>query len=195
VKSIRVPAAASVAAALVMALFAAGAQAQTYKVLYSFKGGTDGESPYAGLIQDAKGNLYGTTFDGGSPDPMYSGWGTVFKLSQTGKETALYRFCGHPGCTDGIGPWAGVTQDAKRNFYGTTHWGGASGRGTVFELSNAGKETVLYSLPGNADLYMYAGVIRDAEGNLYGTTPNSASRFAYALLHFFPTTPLLFSPP
>jgi uncharacterized repeat protein (TIGR03803 family) len=90
VKSTRLSAAASVAAGFVMAILAAqSAEAQTYTVLYSFTGGTDGIDPAAGVIQDAEGNLYGTTFGGGT-----SGKGTVFKLSITGKETVLHSFTG-----------------------------------------------------------------------------------------------------
>jgi len=58
-------------------------------VLYSFTGGNDGAVPFAGLIRDASGNLYGTTFSGGAP-----GYGTVFKLDATGKESVLYSFTG-----------------------------------------------------------------------------------------------------
>jgi len=89
--------AASLAARCVMALLATpSAQAQTYKVLYSFSGKPDGALPYAGLIQDAQGNFYGTTYAGGAFDR-----GTVFKLSKTGKETVLYAFVGG---ADGWGP-------------------------------------------------------------------------------------------
>jgi uncharacterized repeat protein (TIGR03803 family) len=136
-------------------------------VLYSFKSGADGANPYAGVIQDGHGNLYGTTWLGGG------GRGVVFKISKTGKETILYGFNGAP---DGANPTAGVTQDAQGNLYGTTTNGGSAecsgnGCGTVFRLSKTGQETVLYSFKGEADgLYPHEGVIRDEEGNLYGTT-------------------------
>ena len=141
------------------------------RVLHSFKGGADGANPYAGVIQDALGNLYGTTqFGGNTTCP--SGCGMVFKLSKTGKETVLYSFKGAP---DGSNPTAGVIQDAQGNLYGTTTNAGAgcsgSGCGVVFKLSKTGKERVLYSFKGGADgLYPHGGVIRDCEGNLYGTT-------------------------
>jgi len=96
-------------------------------VLYSFRGGVDGEYPYAGLIQDAAGNLYGTTSYGGA-----SGAGTIYKVDTTGKETVLYGF---GGGANGASPQAGLVQDAVGNLYGTTKYGGASGAGTVFELS------------------------------------------------------------
>jgi uncharacterized repeat protein (TIGR03803 family) len=153
---------ASVAAACVITLLAAqSAQAQTYSVLYSFKGSPDGGTPFAGVILDTKGNLYGTTYAGGA-----SSDGTVFEVSKTGKETALYSF----DYTDGTNPTGGLIRDAEGNLYGTTYGGGASGGGTVFELSKTGKETVLYSFKGGTDgVNPFAGVIMDANGNLYGT--------------------------
>jgi uncharacterized repeat protein (TIGR03803 family) len=144
-------------------------QAGKETVLYRFKGG-DGASPYARLTQDAQGNLYGTTYEGGA-----YGKGTVFRLSKTGKETVLYSFCRKSGCADGANPYGGVIQDAHGNLYGTTLGGGDTacfgGCGTVFKLDTAGKEAVLHSFTGGADGgNPYAGVIQDAHGNLYGTT-------------------------
>ena len=67
------------------------ARGQTHTVLYSFKGGADGAYPQAGVIRDAAGNLYGTTFNGGDPtcSSPFSGCGIVFKVDATGKETLL----------------------------------------------------------------------------------------------------------
>ena len=61
--------------------------------------------------------------------------------------SVLYSFCSAPNCTDGEYPLDGVglVQDATGNLYGTTSSGGANGYGTVFELDNAGQETVLHS--------------------------------------------------
>jgi uncharacterized repeat protein (TIGR03803 family) len=138
--------------------------------LYSFKGGADGVSPYAGVIQDAQGNLYGTTFYGGEV-ACSGGCGTVFKLSKTGKETVLYRF---KGGADGASPIAGVIQDADGTLYGTAVLGGdttcAGGCGVVFKLNKTGKLTVLHRFTGGSDGGQPAtGVIQDAHGNLYGT--------------------------
>jgi uncharacterized repeat protein (TIGR03803 family) len=169
-------AAASALAACVVAILAAQSQAQTYQVLYVFKGAPDGSGPAAGVIQDAQGNLYGTTFSGGNSNcgADASGCGTVFKLSATGLETVLYRFTGGP---DGSNPLAGVIPDAEGNLYGTTYWGGDTsscspyGCGVVFKLDSSGIETVLYSFKGGADgSFPQAGLIQDAQGNLYGTT-------------------------
>jgi uncharacterized repeat protein (TIGR03803 family) len=132
-------------------------------VLHSFTCGADGRSPYAGVIRDVHGNLYGTTFEGGA-----IGLGAVFKLSKRGKETVLYSFTGGK---DGGYPEAEVTQDAEGNLYTTTSYGGASGGGTVFKLSRTDKGTALYSFTLGKDGGMpLVGLIRDAEGHLYGAT-------------------------
>src|SRR5436190_2003791 len=106
------------------ALATTEASAQTLTTLYSFTG-SDGARPYAGLIADASGNLYGTTDNGGA-----SGYGTVFKVTPTGTETVLYSFTGG---SDGAYPLAGLIADASGNLYGTTYLGGANGYGTVFK--------------------------------------------------------------
>ncbi len=133
-------------------------------VLHKFAGGTDGEYPYAGLLQDAEGNLYGTTEDGGS------GYGTVFTVDAIGKYTVLHRFSGQ---NDGEYPGFGsLVRDTNGNLYGTTYQGGRSGAGTIFEVSKNGKETVLYNfrLTGTKGSQPLAGLFRDEEHNLYGTT-------------------------
>jgi len=136
-------------------------------VLYSFAGtgAGDGEYPNAALVMDAQGNLYGTTDVGGA-----FGYGTVFKLDTTGKETVLHSFSGAGG--DGAFPFGGVVSDGQGNLYGTTEAGGTSNCGTVFKLDTTGKETVLYSFAGMGGdgRSPWAGVVRDGQGNLYGTT-------------------------
>lgn len=136
-------------------------------VLYSFKGGSDGENPYAPLILDTEGNFYGTTAYGGNA----ANGGIVFKLSKSGEETVLHRFTGRFG--DGYNPMAGLARDSRGNLYGTTYYGGAYGAGTVFKLDLMGNETVLYSFTGGGDGGLpIAGLILDSEENLYGTTPD-----------------------
>lgn len=136
-------------------------------VLHSFAGtgAGDGEYPNAALVWDGQGNLYGTTVVGGA-----SGYGTVFKLDTTGKETVLHSFSGAGG--DGAFPLGGVVRDEQGNLYGTTEVGGTSNCGTVFKLDTTGKETVLYSFAGMGGdgRSPWAGVVRDGQGNLYGTT-------------------------
>ncbi|HUD26346.1 MAG TPA: choice-of-anchor tandem repeat GloVer-containing protein [Burkholderiaceae bacterium] len=140
--------------------------------IYSFTGGADGGSPYAGVIRDEDGNLYGTTFLGGTYNV-----GVVFKLDQSGKETVLYTF---NGGTDGGFPQAGLTRDEDGNLYGATMGGGngssscpfgSSGCGVIFKLDSSGNETVLYTFSGGADGDSPdASLLRDEDGNLYGTT-------------------------
>jgi uncharacterized repeat protein (TIGR03803 family) len=165
VKSIRYGRLRSVVIALIMPLLAAAAHAQTYSVLHKFQGQPDGAYPSA-VIQDATGNLYGTTENGGA----YT-FGTVFKLSKAG-ETVLYSFCpGGDPCTDGISPRAGLIRDAAGNLYGTTYGGGMTGRGVVFEVDTTGTYSVLYNFAGGLDgSGPMAGLIQDASGNFYGTT-------------------------
>jgi uncharacterized repeat protein (TIGR03803 family) len=151
-------------------------------VLYNFcvrTNCTDGEMPYAGLVFDQKGNLYGTTLFGGA----YSG-GAVFKLTPGGKETVLYSFCqeGYP-CADGENPYATLLFDQKGNLFGTTYYGGTFnsswclyGCGIVFKLTPKGKETVLYNFCAQGGYnctdgrHPDAGLVFDQTGNLYGTT-------------------------
>jgi uncharacterized repeat protein (TIGR03803 family) len=133
-------------------------------------------------VQDAKGNLYGTTALGGNPGCYTdNGCGTVFKLDTTGKETVLYSFTGG---SDGANPFGGLVR-ILGDLYGTTDLGGAYGGGTVFKLDtagkNAGQETVLHSFGGAAgdgatpDI---GGQVRDSQGNLYGTTLNGGTNFS-----------------
>jgi uncharacterized repeat protein (TIGR03803 family) len=132
-------------------------------VLHNFTNGADGGIAYGGVIRDWKGNLYGTTNQGGA-----SNAGVVFKIDTSGNETVLYTFTGG---SDGGYPLGGVILDSKGNLYGTTNGGGASGAGVVFKIDTSGNETVLYSFTGGSDGgFPLAGVILDSKGNLYGTT-------------------------
>jgi uncharacterized repeat protein (TIGR03803 family) len=144
-------------------------QAQTYTLLYSFTGGSDGKWPYSSLIEDSAGNLYGTASAGGLNCFNPDGCGTVFELAPNGTFTLLHSFTDD---SDGGGPLAGVIRDAAGSLYGTTNYGpGGSGVGTVFKLSSGNKETVLHAFTGAPDgASPSAPVVLDAAGNLYGTT-------------------------
>jgi uncharacterized repeat protein (TIGR03803 family) len=134
--------------------------------LYKFKGAPDGSCPESLLVADKAGNLYGTTYMGGS-----SLAGTVFKVDTKGNETILYSFCSQTGCSDGQYPYPGVILDPAGNLYGVTTSGGSIGAGEVFELDTAGNITVLYSFSGGSDGSGPSSVlVFDAAGNLYGTT-------------------------
>jgi uncharacterized repeat protein (TIGR03803 family) len=156
-------------------------------VLHTFTGSPDGAIagagvPYANLLRDSAGNLYGTTGGGG----VY-GAGTVFEIDPAGNETILYNFCSQGGsaCTDGEGPFAGVVRDSEGNLYGTTIAGGANSFcasyavtcGTVFKLSSSGEETVLHSFAGypTDGAGPVSGLVLDPAGNLYGTTESGGS--------------------
>jgi uncharacterized repeat protein (TIGR03803 family) len=131
----------------------------------------NGDEPIAGLIMDAAGNLYGTTFYGGA-----YGNGTIFELTPHAgvwAETVLYSFTG--ASSAGFWPNSRLVFDASGNLYGTTFFGGQFQVGTVFELSPAAggswTETTIHDFnPKNLDgSYPHAGLIVDASGNLYGT--------------------------
>jgi uncharacterized repeat protein (TIGR03803 family) len=138
-------------------------------VVYSFAGGADGRNPATGVIADAAGNLYGTTYFGGPSDA-----GTVFKVAHDGTETVLHAFTG----ADGANPLSDLLMDKRGNIYGTANQGGANGEGTVFEITAAGKFKTLYSFLGGdsgdgenpaGDLYM------DKQGTIYSTTMNGGA--------------------
>jgi uncharacterized repeat protein (TIGR03803 family) len=172
-------------------------------ILYNFctnKNGVqclDGEGPAAGLVLDSRGNLYGTTENGGGqPCPSdLNGCGTVFELSPSSApggswtQTVLYSFCAselNGQCLDGSHPLSQLIFDASGNLFGTTMAGGTGhladsfDDGVIFQLSpgaNSWKETVLYDFcstgqgnycPDGVD--PQAGLTFDKSGNLYGTT-------------------------
>jgi hypothetical protein len=166
----------------------------TESLLYVFQGGSDGNQPQSGLIFDGKGDLYGTTYLGGSGycDGYGAGCGSVFELASPLKagdpwtESILYSFNGLGGAYyDGAGPWGGVVFDSKGNLYGTTSAGGASRcyssesdcGGIVFQLARPTAkglpwtENIIYEFGSNAyGSYPMSTLVFDKNGNLYGTT-------------------------
>lgn len=136
-------------------------------VLYRFNR-LDACSPFAGLVRDARGNLYGTTYVGG----VYND-GTVFKLDTTGALTVLHSFNWE---LDGDMPLAGLLMDAAGNLYGITEFL-AGYSGDVFKVSSTGVFTVLHAFtsPPEDGRYPAAGLFRDKAGNLYGTTQAGGS--------------------
>jgi uncharacterized repeat protein (TIGR03803 family) len=103
-------------------------------ILHNFQNnGTDGYNPYAPMIRDSLGNLYGVTYSGGSTQGCSNGCGTVFKISTSGVETILHDFVGNG--TDGINPQGSLVMDSQGNLYGTTFTGGVGNLGTVFEIT------------------------------------------------------------
>jgi uncharacterized repeat protein (TIGR03803 family) len=153
-------------AAAMSFFFGLAAQANAETLWHSFGYGADGTSPTANLIYRA-GYFYGTTATGGRGD------GTVFKINAAGVETVLYSFQG--GLNDGANPTAGLIRIGG-TFYGTTASGGRYGDGTVFKITTAGVETMLYSFQGgpNDGANPRASLI-NVGGTLYGTTEYGGS--------------------
>src|ERR1035437_8894175 len=161
----------------------------TLTTLYSFcsqTNCTDGATPYAGLVQAANGDLYGTTYYGGT-----NGGGTVFKITQGGTLTTLYSFCSQTNCTDGTGPGAGLVQAANGDFFGTTQVGGANDGGTAFKITPSGTLTTLYSFCSQTNCadgaYPYAGLVQLANGDLYGTTYSGGNNYNGTVFKITPT--------
>jgi uncharacterized repeat protein (TIGR03803 family) len=142
------------------------------RVIYRFKGRSDGAGPVAGLIV-LNGALVGTTSGGGTGSACTGGCGTVFEVSTDGKsEEVLHSFTGGK---DGADPVAGLTAIGGV-LYGTTQYGGrvrhlcSSGCGTVFRVSSSGAESVLYRFTGGRDGAYPVAALLVQSGELYGTT-------------------------
>ncbi len=159
------------------------------KVLHSFNlDGVDGYQPYASLVLDAGGNLYGTTSLGGS----HSG-GTVFELSPqaggTWSEKILHHFA--LGLSDGNNPQSNLLFDAAGNLYGTTVAGGAHSSGIAFELTpvvgHGWSEKLLHAFDGRGGGNAPYGTLEfDSAGNLYGTTQNGGAGAAGIVYELMP---------
>ena len=144
-------------------------------VIYAFKGGNDGAAPYTSLTA-VKGVLYGTTSVGGGNNAYCSqGCGTVFSVTTKGKERVIYRF--KSGTTDGFGPYGSLLA-LHGQLYGTTADGGANAEGTIYTVSKAGIERVIYSFGTNLNdgSEPEAGLVA-VGGKLYGTTNTGGAHF------------------
>ncbi|MFY9738039.1 MAG: choice-of-anchor tandem repeat GloVer-containing protein [Candidatus Cybelea sp.] len=138
-------------------------------VVHSFGNVPDGAYPYSGLLA-LHGSLYGTTYSGGTG----AGYGTVFKMSMSGKDHVIYNFNPNSSSGDGESPEAGVIA-LNGKLYGTTYYGGTSGKGTIFGVSMSGKEEMLYSFAGGADGALPTGGLIAVNGALYGAAPNGGT--------------------
>jgi uncharacterized repeat protein (TIGR03803 family) len=128
--------------------------------------GDDGASPYAGVIFDTSGNLYGTTELGGANND-----GTAFEVAAgSGTITTLASF----DVTNGSTPYGGLLLDSTGNLLGTSYLGGDNGAGTVFKIANGTNAiTTIASFGGvGSSLEGFSeAVIVDDAGNVYGMTP------------------------
>jgi uncharacterized repeat protein (TIGR03803 family) len=170
-------------------------------ILYTFKGGVDGQNPSTWFTFDSNGAIYGTTQFGSDTNV-----GTVFQLQNRGGaqwvETQLYSF--HGGSADGAYPTQGVILGSDGNLYGTTTQGGTAGAGTVFKLTHNSNgswtESILYSFQGGTDastpsgplifdaqgdLYGVAGGGADGQGALYKLTPSSGGQWTESVVYSF----------
>jgi uncharacterized repeat protein (TIGR03803 family) len=141
----------------------------TFITVHNFNGGSDGNNPFAGLVQGSDGYFYGTTLES-----LDNRGGSVFKMSSTGTLTTLHQFTGG---TDGGNPYARLVQGNDGWFYGTTYQEGAStncggiGCGTVFRISSNGTFVTLHSFGGGNDgASPYAELVQGSDGYFYGTT-------------------------
>jgi uncharacterized repeat protein (TIGR03803 family) len=160
-----------------------GALAWSFDMLVSFNG-TDGNGPYAALVQATDGNLYGTTSEGGTGFIA----GTVFKMTPTGTLLTLYSFQG----SDGFNPTSSLIQAANGDLYGTTEGGGAStacqfGCGTVFRITTGGAFKRLHSFDLTDGAYPYGGLVQAKNGDFYGTTSYGGAHSNYGTV--FKITP------
>jgi len=150
-------------------------------VLHSFNQiRTDGYNPDSGVVIDKNGNVYGTTYSGGT-----HGFGTVFEVSGGGVETILYDF-NPDDRKDGVDPYATLVRGKKGNLYGTNVNNGANGHGTIFEVSLSGVETILHSFgsyAGDGANPSY-GLTIDKNGNLYGTTEGGGANGSGTVFEF-----------
>lgn len=154
-----------------------GASGATETVLHSFTGpgygsSTDGNLP-AGDLLYVGGTLYGTTELGGTGSSSEcrpnGGCGTIFSITPSGTENTIYSFQG-AGSGDGSVPVAGLVA-VNGTLYGTTYLGGAFNQGTIFSVTTAGAESVLYSFKGGAgDGALPNADLTNVNGTLYGTT-------------------------
>lgn len=135
-----------------------------YSVIYNFNL-SDGSAPGSGLVQGTDGNLYGTTYEGGSGLSCESRCGTIFKISLSGVLTTLHSF----DETDGSAPLGTPIQATDGKLYGTTYGGGSEGQGTLYVMTPSGSLTVLHSFSGSDGAQPYGPVSQHTNGSVYGT--------------------------
>jgi uncharacterized repeat protein (TIGR03803 family) len=172
-------------------------------VLHHFTGGSDGGYPFAGVIADAAGNLYGTTYLGGNTSCTEGGCGVAYELSQSSgvwKETVLHSFNARQ--SGGTNSYGSLVFDSAGNLYGTAQLGGGLNNGVVFQLvhtSTGWTENVVHAFAGSDGSEPAGSLVFDSAGNMYGTTTTgghpsngvvfkispSGSGWTYSVIHTF----------
>ena len=137
-------------------------------MLHNFAGGADGANPFAGVIFDPAGNLYGVTYFGQ----------TVFKMTEAGGSwtvNTLYSFDENE--TQGSGPWPTVTLDAAGNIYGTAQYGDPANGGAAFEMRPTGDGNWAYKVlhsfgmsPGDGMSPSFTRIVISGDNTLLGIT-------------------------
>lgn len=159
-----------------------------FDILYSFKDEPDGGFPYGGLLFDAQGNIFGTTYYAGQNDA-----GAVYELSPKDKgawkERLLYSF--QDNGIDGNSSIGNLVADSAGNLYGTTSAGGIAGLGTIFALKpgahKSWNESVVHSFTGVPDgALAYNGMVGDGTGVFYGATTHGGAEDEGAIYKFTP---------
>jgi len=154
----------------------------SFTTLHSFSGSpSDGAVPVAGLVQGADGNFYGTTASGGA---FFQG--TVFRMASSGAITVLHSF--NSFLSEGAVPIAVLVQGSDGNFYGTTAFGGAHHKGTVFKIDATGTFTTLHSFSGppSEGATPVAALVQGSDGNFYGTTASGGEHLQGTVFRITP---------
>ncbi len=144
----------------------------TGTVVWSLHSASSGSVPYGGLVQGRDGNFYGTTWQGGPYQdpyvaPLGAPYGTVFRLTGYGSQSAIHSF----NYEDGAYPSSTFVQGPDGALYGTTQGGGTNnGWGTIFKITPTGTLTPLFSFANTNGAVPFAGLVQDSGGNFYGTT-------------------------
>ena len=140
----------------------------TFKILYYFNGGTNGNFSQATLMQGSgtDTSFYGTTHFGGTNSACLGGCGTIFKITTNGVFSYLHVFNG----SDGGWPTTPLTLGTNGLFYGTGFTGGSNGCGIAFSISSQGTFNKLYTFGDPNGRGPDSGLLQGFDGNFYGTT-------------------------
>ncbi len=165
----------------------------TYTTIFSFNG-TNGYSPFGGLVQASDGNFYGTTGFGvtGYTGTIETGYGAVFRITPAGVLTNVVQFNG----ANGANPLATLVAGPDGYLYGTTAYGGAQNFGTVFKMTLSGSLQTLYTFTNGVDGALpAAGLVLGSQGGFYGTTAGTGTNGSYGSVYQITTngafTPVL----